>query len=87
MNDLEQRIIDVLLRNAPASPPPDTIARGTRLREDLELDSLQFIVVLLEVQQETGLDFVGQGFRSEGVDTVGALIDACSGIIAASATR
>lgn len=51
---------------------PDELASGARLRQDLELDSLDFLRVLETIVARTGVDIPEDAYRE--VATVGGLV-------------
>ncbi|MFD5277650.1 acyl carrier protein [Pseudarthrobacter sp. NPDC058362] len=52
---------------------PGDLAAGARLRQDLELDSLDFLRLIETVARDTGVDIPEQDYPS--VATVGGLVD------------
>lgn len=52
---------------------PEDLAAGARLRQDLELDSLDFLRLIETVARETGVDIPEQDYPA--VSTVGGLVD------------
>jgi acyl carrier protein len=52
---------------------PDELAEGARLRQDLEIDSLDFLRLVELIAESTGVDTPEDDYRR--LDTVGGVID------------
>lgn len=74
MNQQEARtaVQSALSQVAPDVAPED-LAAGARLRQDLELDSLDFLRLIETVARDTGVDIPEQDYPA--VATVGGLVD------------
>ena len=66
---MPQELIDILLRTAPDTDISNLTAES-RLKEDLGLTSLDFIMIMFELQDKYSLTFTGE----ESFDTVGDVI-------------
>ena len=66
---MPQELIDILLRTAPDTDISKLTA-DSRLKADLGLTSLDFIIIMFEIQDKYGVTFTGE----ESVETVGAML-------------
>ena len=66
---MPQELIDILLRNAPDTDVSKLTAES-RLKTDLGLTSLDFIMIMFEIQDKYGVTFTGE----EAFETVGDVI-------------
>lgn len=66
---MPQDLIDILLRTAPDTDI-SKITTESRLKADLGLTSLDFIMIMFEIQDKYGVTFTGE----ESFDTVGDVI-------------
>ena len=66
---MPQDLIDILLRTAPDTDI-SKITTKSRLKADLGLTSLDFIMIMFEIQDKYGVTFTGE----ESFDTVGDVI-------------
>ena len=53
--DQAQDVVMHLVTSVAPEIDPDTVGPSTRLREDLDLDSLDFLNLVEAIQQETGI--------------------------------
>lgn len=69
---MQDRLLDHLnhLRGHKGLPPVNAIAEADRLREDLELDSLDLAELTVRLEAETGVDVFARGL----VRTVGEVL-------------
>lgn len=74
--DIESMVLDVVSRHAPNA---NTVAvrREARLKAELGIDSLVFVLILFDLQEELGIEFVGTGFSTQNVTSVADLVEAC----------
>ena len=66
---MPQDLIDILLRTAPDTDI-SKITTESRLKADMGLTSLDFIMIMFEIQDKYGVTFTGE----ESFDTVGDVI-------------
>ena len=66
---MPQELIDILLRTAPDTDISKLTA-DSRLRADLGLTSLDFIMIMFEIQDKYGVTFTGE----ESFETVGEML-------------
>ena len=66
---MPQDLIDILLRTAPDTDI-SKITTESRLKADLGLTSLDFIIIMFEIQDKYGVTFTGE----ESFDTVGDVL-------------
>ena len=66
---MPQELIDILLRTAPDTDISGITAES-RLKADLGLTSLDFIMLMFEIQDKYGVTFTGE----EAFETVGDVI-------------
>ena len=66
---MPQELIDILLRTAPDTDI-SKLTNETRLKADLGLTSLDFIMIMFEIQDQYGVTFTGE----ENFETVGDVI-------------
>jgi acyl carrier protein len=66
---MPQELIDILLRTAPDTDISNLSAES-RLKADLGLTSLDFIMIMFEIQDKYGVTFTGE----EAFETVGDVI-------------
>ena len=66
---MPQELIDILLRTAPDTDISKLTA-DSRLKADLGLTSLDFIMIMFEIQDKYGVTFTGE----ESFDTVGEML-------------
>ena len=66
---MPQELIDILLRTAPDTDV-SKITAETRLKADLGLTSLDFIMIMFEIQDKYGVTFTG----NESFETIGDVI-------------
>ena len=66
---MPQELIDILLRTAPDTDVSKLTAES-RLKTDLGLTSLDFIMIMFEIQDKYGVTFTGE----EAFETVGDVI-------------
>jgi acyl carrier protein len=66
---MPQDLIDILLRTAPDTDI-SKITTESRLKADLGLTSLDFIMIMFEIQDKYGVTFTGE----ESFDTVGDVL-------------
>ncbi len=66
---MPQELIDILLRTAPDTDI-SKLTTESRLKADLGLTSLDFIMIMFEIQDQYGVTFTGE----EAFETVGDVI-------------
>lgn len=66
---MPQELIDILLRTAPDTDISKLTA-DSRLKADLGLTSLDFIIIMFEIQDKYGVTFTGE----ESFETVGEML-------------
>ena len=66
---MPQELIDILLRTAPDTDISKLTA-DSRLKADLGLSSLDFIMIMFEIQDKYGVTFTGE----ESFETVGEML-------------
>lgn len=66
---MPQELIDILLRTAPETDISKLTA-DSRLKADLGLTSLDFIMIMFEIQDKYGVTFTGE----ESFETVGEML-------------
>ena len=66
---MPQELIDILLRTAPDTDISKLTA-DSRLKADLGLTSLDFIIIMFEIQDKYGVTFTGE----EAFETVGEML-------------
>ena len=66
---MPQELIDILLRTAPDTDISKVTAES-RLKADLGLTSLDFIMIMFEIQDKYGVTFTGE----ESFETVGEML-------------
>lgn len=66
---MPQELIDILLRTAPDTDISKLTA-DSRLKADLGLTSLDFIMIMFEIQDKYGVTFTGE----ESFETVGEML-------------
>ena len=66
---MPQELIDILLKTAPDTDVSKLTAES-RLKTDLGLTSLDFIMIMFEIQDKYGVTFTGE----EAFETVGDVI-------------
>ena len=66
---MPQELIDILLRTAPDTDISKLTA-DSRLKADLGLTSLDFIMIMIEIQDKYGVTFTGE----ESFETVGEML-------------
>ena len=66
---MPQELIDILLRTAPDTDVSKLTA-DSRLKADLGLTSLDFIMIMFEIQDKYGVTFTGE----ESFETVGEML-------------
>ena len=66
---MPQELIDILLRTAPDTDI-SKLTNETRLKADLGLTSLDFIMIMFEIQDKYGVTFTGE----ESFETVGEML-------------
>ena len=66
---MPQELIDILLRTAPDTDI-STLTADSRLKADLGLTSLDFIMIMFEIQDKYGVTFTGE----ESFETVGEML-------------
>lgn len=66
---MPQELIDILLRTAPDTDISKLTA-DSRLKADLGLTSLDFIIIMFEIQDKYGVTFTGD----ESFETVGDVL-------------
>ena len=66
---MPQELIDILLRTAPDTDISNLSAES-RLKADLGLTSLDFIMIMFEIQDKFGVKFTGE----ESFETVGDVL-------------
>ena len=66
---MPQELIDILLRTAPDTDISN-ITTESRLKADLGLTSLDFIMIMFEIQDKYGVKFTG----NESFETVGDVL-------------
>ena len=66
---MPQELIDILLRTAPDTDISN-ITTESRLKADLGLTSLDFIMIMFEIQDKYGVTFTG----NESFETIGDVI-------------
>ena len=66
---MPQELIDILLRTAPDTDIAKLTA-DSRLKADLGLTSLDFIIIMFEIQDKYGVTFTGE----ESFETVGEML-------------
>ena len=66
---MPQELIDILLRTAPDTDISKVTAES-RLKADLGLTSLDFIMIMFEIQDKYGVTFTGE----EAFETVGDVL-------------
>ena len=66
---MPQELIDILLRTAPDTDI-SKLTNETRLKADLGLTSLDFIMIMFEIQDQYGVTFTG----NESFETIGDVV-------------
>ena len=66
---MPQELIDILLRTAPDTDISN-ITTESRLKADLGLTSLDFIMIMFEIQDQYGVTFTG----NESFETIGDVV-------------
>ena len=66
---MPQELIDILLRTAPDTDI-SKLTNESRLKADLGLTSLDFIMIMFEIQDKYGVTFTG----NESFETIGDVI-------------
>ena len=66
---MPQELIDILLRTAPDTDI-SKLTTESRLKADLGLTSLDFIMIMFEIQDKYGVTFTGE----ESFETVGEML-------------
>lgn len=66
---MPQELIDILLRTAPDTDI-SKLTNESRLKADLGLTSLDFIMIMFEIQDQYGVTFTGE----ESIETVGDVL-------------
>ena len=66
---MPQELIDILLRTAPDTDV-SSLTPESRLKADLGLTSLDFIMIMFEIQDQYGVTFTG----NESFETIGDVV-------------
>lgn len=79
---IEPRVVQHLIEASDAEVDPGSVVAATRLKEDLDLSSLQAITLVMDLEDEFGITVEDE--ELEGLATVGDIFDLIEGKRAAA---
>lgn len=78
MSSIEDKIIEVIKANV-KTKKRDLVTKNARLREDLGLDSINFLAVSIQIEEKVGFSFLDfdVDFNVNTVEDVIKLVELC----------
>ena len=84
---MEQKLKEILTHFSTSTYPPEDIREDTDLVMDLQYDSVQWITLIVELEEKFGIEFEDELLLMESLQTYGQLKNTLSDMLKKEASR